>query len=321
MTDETTRVKQNILVIDDDKPVHIMTDNLFGSNFGVYHAKDAQKAIDIISKEPIHLVLSDIHMPGLSGLELLQSLRIDPEKRRIPILIMTNLPSVEKEIKGNKLGAADFIEKVWFTNRKEEVLERVRMKLVTDLQVNQANEELRNRYHEVVSAVLDSAVTSDFYNARQTLCDEVGTQFNADCCLILNYMDDQPHVDNIFTKDGLEVPDVSQITPYEYSSYKNRLENDDELFSNNVFNGEQGILINYCKNNELPVELAVPLFAADEKQLLLNGFKAPGNSNIFGILIIKRQRVMASDEARLIDSLIRQSASILWRMANKSVSS
>lgn len=315
MTSAITSLKQNILVIDDDEPMHLLTDRLFKSDFVVYHAKDAQKAIDVLSKKPIHLILSDIHMPGLSGLELLQSLRIDPEKQEIPILIMTNLPSVDKEVKASKLGAADFIDKVWFTNRREEVLERVRMKLVTDLKVQQADDELKNRYHEVVSAVLDSAVSSDFYAAQQTLCDEIGLHFNADCCLMLDYMGDEPKVANNYVRKGLEDPDTGQITPYEFSSYKKRLENDDELFSNNIFNGEQGVLISYCKENKLPVELAVPLFAADERQLLLNGFKAPGNSKIFGILIIKRQRVMASDEARLIDSLIRQSASILWRMS------
>lgn len=315
MTSAITSLRQNILVIDDDDPIHLLTDRLFKSDFVVYHAKNAQKAIDVLSKKPVHLILSDIHMPGLSGLELLQSLRIDPEKQKIPVLIMTNLPSVEKEVKASKLGAADFIDKVWFTNRREEVLERVRMKLVTDLKVQQADDELKNRYHEVVSAVLDSAVSSDFYNAQQTLCDEIGLHFNADCCLMLNYMDDEPQVANNYVRKGLKEPDTGQITPYEFSSYKKRLENDDELFSNNIFNGEQGVLISYCKENKLPVELAVPLFAADERQLLLNGFKAPGNSRIFGILIIKRQRVMASDEARLIDSLIRQSASILWRMS------
>lgn len=315
MTNEITSLKQNILVIDDDEPIHILTDQLFRSDFTVFHAKNAQNAIDLLSKKQVHLILSDIHMPGLSGLELLQSLRIDPEKQQIPILIMTNLPSVDKEAKANKLGAADFIDKVWFTNRREEILDRVRMKLVTDLKVAQADDELRNRYHEVVSSVLDSAVTSDFFNAQQTLCDEVGLQFNADCCLILNYTGDEPKIANVYLREGLDEPDFSQITPYEFASYKKRLESNDELFSNNIFNGEQGILINYCKQNELPVELAVPLFAADERQLLLNGFKAPGSSNIFGILIIKRQRVMASDEARLIDSLIRQAASILWRMS------
>lgn len=101
----------SILVIDDDDPMHFMAKNLLGKEFVVKHARSAQEAINLLSEMPFNLILSDIHMPGISGLEFLESLQTDTSKKQIPVLIMTNLPTPEKEQKAFQFGAADFIKK------------------------------------------------------------------------------------------------------------------------------------------------------------------------------------------------------------------
>src|SRR6056297_1604523 len=98
-----------ILVIDDDDPIHLFIDRMLESEYSVLHAYNAQEGIDILSKEPVNLVLSDIHMPGMSGLNFLESLLSDADKKNIPVLIMTSLPTIEKEKKALELGAADFM--------------------------------------------------------------------------------------------------------------------------------------------------------------------------------------------------------------------
>ena len=109
-------MSHTILVIDDDEPIYIMAKNLLGKEFKLVNARDSQEAINILSVTPVNLILSDIHMPGLSGLELLESIRDDKEKSRIPVLIMTNLPTVEKERMALDLGAGDFIKKEIFND-------------------------------------------------------------------------------------------------------------------------------------------------------------------------------------------------------------
>ena len=125
-----------ILVIDDDEPIHIMAKSLLGKEFSLLHARNSQEAINILSESAVNLILSDIHMPGISGLELLESIRDDENKSKIPVLIMTNLPTIEKEQKAMDLGAADFIKKERFNFDREGMLNLVRMKIVTDIQIS-----------------------------------------------------------------------------------------------------------------------------------------------------------------------------------------
>ncbi|MDX1618518.1 MAG: response regulator [Balneolaceae bacterium] len=105
----------SILVIDDEESVHVLTDNMLQAEYSLVHARDAQEAIDILSLQSVNLILTDIHMPGMSGLDFLESLTRDAEKKAIPVLVMTHLPTIEKEKKALDLGAADFIEKELFT--------------------------------------------------------------------------------------------------------------------------------------------------------------------------------------------------------------
>ena len=57
------------------------------------------------------LILLDIMMPGLSGLQVAEQLKADPRTRDIPIIFLTAMAAVEDEIHGLELGAADYITK------------------------------------------------------------------------------------------------------------------------------------------------------------------------------------------------------------------
>jgi len=77
-------MKETILVIDDDDPIHIILEKMLGDEFSLLQAKDAQEGIDTLSKNQVDLIITDIHMPGLSGLEFLESLMSDAEKKTHP---------------------------------------------------------------------------------------------------------------------------------------------------------------------------------------------------------------------------------------------
>ena len=108
MSSETS---YTILVVDDDKASHIIVKNLIGKKYELIHAKEPQQAINILSEKKIDLILSDIHMPEMTGLEFLEAIKKDSEKKDIPILLMTSLPTVEKEQQAMDLGAKDFRKK------------------------------------------------------------------------------------------------------------------------------------------------------------------------------------------------------------------
>lgn len=99
-----------ILVVDDEKlPRQLYTDVLREVGYVVHAAEDGTQALEITTREPIDVVLLDIMMPGMSGLELLRQLgEVIPDS---PVIIVTAHPSSENAIAALRLGAFDFIVK------------------------------------------------------------------------------------------------------------------------------------------------------------------------------------------------------------------
>lgn len=100
----------NILVVEDDQSARVALSKLLSRmGYQLFQAGTGEKAIEIISKEVIHLVLCDIQLPGMDGLEVLA--KIKQISSSTVVVMMTAFGSVEKAVKALKLGAMDFIEK------------------------------------------------------------------------------------------------------------------------------------------------------------------------------------------------------------------
>ncbi len=99
------------MVDDTVENIDLLTEVL-GEAYRVRVATDGEKAIRIVySDDPPDIILLDIMMPGLSGLEICRRIKANPDRRRIPIIFVTALSSVEDERKGLELGAVDYITK------------------------------------------------------------------------------------------------------------------------------------------------------------------------------------------------------------------
>ena len=305
-------MRYTILVIDDDEPIHLMTKNLLGKEFSLLHAKDSQDAINILSETPVNLILSDIHMPGLSGLELLESLRDDSEKNKIPVLIMTNLPTIEKERRALDLGAADFIKKELFSTDREGIIDLVRMKLVTDVKIDNLNDDLERRKNKLVMKLMESAIKGSFKDTTDVLCthlyDIVGSKF-------LAFFEVKDGIPNYLTLKGdIDFENVPFNTFKDSNSFKALMDKKEPYLSNHIYNEEIGSFTDFSVDNEMPAEIGVPIFAANEKALLMNNMNVPSASEVFGILIIKRSKLYSSSDFELISRLVTQTGSILWRL-------
>lgn len=116
--------KERILVVDDDKDiVATLKIQLEKEGFPVLCAYDGEEALDILSRETIHLILLDVMMPKLDGFSAIMKIR---EKRNIPILVMSAKSEDSDKILGLSIGADDYITKPF--NYKE-VIARVRSQL------------------------------------------------------------------------------------------------------------------------------------------------------------------------------------------------
>jgi len=81
---------KKILVADDESHIlHVVSLKLRNAGFEVLTAADGQEALEIAHAEHPDLLITDYHMPQLSGLELCQKLKQDPDTARIPAIMLT----------------------------------------------------------------------------------------------------------------------------------------------------------------------------------------------------------------------------------------
>jgi two-component system nitrogen regulation response regulator NtrX len=107
-----------ILIIEDEEQIRrvlirILTDE--DSKFEIFEASDGKKGLDLIKKESFDLVLCDIKMPKLDGIELLQKAK--KINSTLPFIMLTGHGNIETAVDSMKLGAYDFISKPPDLNR------------------------------------------------------------------------------------------------------------------------------------------------------------------------------------------------------------
>ena len=107
-----------ILIIEDEEPirrvlVRILTEE--DSTFEIQEASDGKKGLDLIKKESFDLILCDIKMPKVDGIELLQRTR--KTNLTLPFIMLTGHGNIETAVESMKLGAYDFISKPPDLNR------------------------------------------------------------------------------------------------------------------------------------------------------------------------------------------------------------
>ena len=104
-------VRRSILIVDDELINQQLLGNMIEDDYEVLYASDGEDALEklVEHREDIALVMLDIMMPKMGGVELLGRLKEDPEFRIIPVIVLTS--DQNSEVECLKLGAADFIPK------------------------------------------------------------------------------------------------------------------------------------------------------------------------------------------------------------------
>lgn len=112
-----------ILVIDDE-PVIRLTIAAALDEFEIIEADDGVAALDLLASQAVDLVVLDVKMPGVSGLDVLEHLRIHPETADIPVVIVTARGREADHVRGFEAGADAYLTKP-FTF--EDLVETVRL--------------------------------------------------------------------------------------------------------------------------------------------------------------------------------------------------
>lgn len=108
---------RNVLVVDDDIAMREMVMSLLDDvGHEAFEASNKNQALDCLARQPYDAILSDVRMPGGSGIDLLEAVR--EEHEGTPVILMTGFGSIQSAVEAMRAGAFDFVTKPF----KREVL-------------------------------------------------------------------------------------------------------------------------------------------------------------------------------------------------------
>lgn len=103
---------KRIITVDDAATMRRLVGyTLRGAGHEVVEAEDGEDALRVLGKESVDLVITDVNMPKMDGIELVRRLRAQPKFRLTPILLLTTESDPEKKKQGKEAGATGWITK------------------------------------------------------------------------------------------------------------------------------------------------------------------------------------------------------------------
>jgi PAS domain S-box-containing protein len=143
--------KGEILVVDDEPDtLALLTSILTEEGYHVRPADSGSLALASVTTSPPDLILLDMRMPNMDGLEACRQLKARKESREIPVVFVSGSAEAEVRVEGLELGAVDFVTKPF---NREELLARVRTHLELDRLRSQLEKQVALRTVELRSTV------------------------------------------------------------------------------------------------------------------------------------------------------------------------
>ena len=163
--------RSNILYVDDEELSHMLFEAVFGDYYDVHTAISARQGIEILRREPIHVLITDQCMPGMTGVELLEAIHDEfPELGRIMLTAYSDVDAITQAINTGRIDR--YVTKPWEEQHLRAVIDqtlaahdrRVRhQRRLAELE-RQLDEERRLRLalqEHVPQAVLDELLGDD----------------------------------------------------------------------------------------------------------------------------------------------------------------
>jgi two-component system chemotaxis response regulator CheY len=103
---------RRVLIVDDSVSIRaMMGETLRKGGFDVVEAEDGEEALYKLGNAPVDLIVTDLNMPVMDGMHLIERVRGNPEMRRTPILMLTTEGAEAKKQQGKAAGATGWIRK------------------------------------------------------------------------------------------------------------------------------------------------------------------------------------------------------------------
>lgn len=162
----SAHVRSRILIVDDEPEITEILSDLLGSQYVCETAGSGEEALELLKENEFHLVISDITMPGISGLELIPIVK--SASPNTVVVMNSGMQTVESAIGALRLGAFDYLMKPFDLRQVEAAVKRA----LEHHQLIVAKQRHDHHLEELVeqrTAELDRALNSLDYAYRSTL--------------------------------------------------------------------------------------------------------------------------------------------------------
>jgi len=178
-----TRANPTVLIIDDEKDlIEMVRYSLEKHGFDVIGALDGESGLDIAKNQAPDIVLLDLMLPGVDGLEVCKRLRNDPKTARLPVLMLTAKAEETDRIVGLELGADDYITKPFSPRevvaRVKAVLRRAAPQPDNTEVLRQGNLQIDTARHEVTCKGTKITLTATEFRILHHLVSQPGRVFS-----------------------------------------------------------------------------------------------------------------------------------------------
>ena len=156
-----------ILMVDDSVDMCRFVRDYFRGEYNIITASDGEQALQCLEEnENIDLVVSDVTMPKMDGLELCRRVKTDLRWSHIPVILLTGRTGEQQEVEGLKLGADDYITKPF----NAEML-RLRVKKLIEVKENR-QKQFKEKMDVSPSEITITSVDEDFIQRAIKICEE-----------------------------------------------------------------------------------------------------------------------------------------------------
>ncbi len=119
-------MSKRILIVDDSASVRAVQSYVLASaGYEVVEAVDGKDALNKLSSQRFHLILTDLNMPNLDGAGLVRAVRGDPDHRLVPVLVVTTESHESRKQEGRTAGATGWVVKPFTPDQLLSVVRRV----------------------------------------------------------------------------------------------------------------------------------------------------------------------------------------------------
>lgn len=108
---QNKKLRESILIVEDNPEILQYLSDELSKSFCVLEAQDGEEALDILNKQEIHLILTDVMMPVMDGLQLCKQVKQNLRTCHIPVIILSAKADLKEQLEGLQVGADDYIPK------------------------------------------------------------------------------------------------------------------------------------------------------------------------------------------------------------------